>query len=94
MSSTLIDGDNKRNNFATKDLELSCFKLLNQYQARLFISCKKPLEHVTFTQKNPKGEISWVEFKAPFHSHMVKVALVLFDKPPLLMAKRALLFLF
>ena len=76
-------------NITSKDLDLLCFGILGHYCARLFISHEKPLEHVTLTQKDPKGKISWVEFDAPFHSCMIKAALTLFDKPPLLMAKHA-----
>ena len=72
------------------DSELSCFEILNRYHNRLFISREKLLEHITIAQKDPKGQISWVEFDAPFHSHLIRVALALFDKPPLPIAKWAL----
>ena len=72
------------------DTDLSSLELPNRYRARLFVSREKLLEHVTLAQKDLEGRISWVEFDASFHSHMVKVALAIFDKPPLPMAKRAL----
>ena len=82
--------DNNKKHPASKDSELSCFEVLNHYRTRLYISREKLLEHVTLTQKDPEGQISWVEFDAPFHSHIIKVALALFDKPPLLIAKQAM----
>ena len=82
--------DNSQKYPASKDSELSCFKVLNCYHTRLYISCEKLLEHVTLTQKDPEGQISWVEFNTPFHSHIIKVVLALFDKPPLLIAKWAM----
>ena len=75
-------------NTPPRDSDLSCVEILGRYQNRLFISREKLLEHVTLAQKDPKGKISWVEFDAPFHSHLIKIALALFNKPPLLMAKR------
>ena len=75
---------------APTDLELLCFEILNHYHNRLFTSHEKLLEHITITQKDPKGQILWVGFDVPFHSHMIKVALMLCDKPPLPMAKWAM----
>ena len=80
--------DNNKKHPASKDF--SCFEVLNCYCTRLYILREKLLEHVTFAQKDPEGQISWVEFNAPFHSHIIKVALTLFDKPPLLIAKWAM----
>src|SRR5260221_14680301 len=46
MSAPSTAADNRKNT-ASKDLDLSCFELLNQYCTRLFILCEKLLEHVT-----------------------------------------------
>lgn len=85
MSTPSTVDDNEKHT-ASKDSDLSCFEILNRYRARLFIY-EKLLEHVTIARRDPEGQISWAEFDAPFHSHIIKVALALFDKPPLLMAK-------
>ena len=89
MSAPSDTADNDKNT-TTMDSDLSCFEILNRLRARLYISREKLLEHVTLAQKDPKGLISWVEFDAPFHSHLVKIAFMLFNKPPLPMAKKAM----
>ena len=84
------DAANTNKHTTSNDSEMSCFEILARFHARLYISCEKLLEHITLTQKDPKGQISWVEFNMSFHSHLVRITLVHFNKPPLPMAERAI----
>ncbi|RXW21613.1 hypothetical protein EST38_g4253 [Candolleomyces aberdarensis] len=47
----------------------------------MHIARTKLVEHTVIAQKDDRGAFSWVEFDAPFHSHLVKCSLALVDKP-------------
>ena len=92
MPVTYAANDNKAHT-ASNNADLLYSEILNHYQTRLFLLCENLLKHVTIAQKNTEGQISWVELDVPFHSHMIKVVLALFDKPSLPMAKQCSLLL-
>ena len=76
----------------SKVVELSVFDVLNIFRHRWFLSRTALLAQVISAQKAEDGNISWVEFSPPFHSHLVKcaVALVPHHVCPVPMVKRVM----
>jgi hypothetical protein len=70
-------GGDKASRTLSKVVELSVFDVLNIFCRRWFLSRTALLTHVISAQKAEDGNISWVEFDPPFHSHLVKCAVVL-----------------
>ena len=62
-------------------VELSVFDILNIFRRRWFLSRTNLLTNVISAQKAEDGNISWVEFAPPYHSHLVKCAVVLVPHP-------------
>ncbi|KAF8266162.1 hypothetical protein EI94DRAFT_1733714, partial [Lactarius quietus] len=86
---TKLRGGSKALRTSSKVVELSVFDVLNIFHHRWFLSRTALLDHTISAQKAKDGNISWVEFSPPFHSHLVKcaVALVLIHACPVPMAK-------
>jgi hypothetical protein len=70
-------GGDKASRTIPKVVELSVFDVLNIFRRRWFLSRTALLAHVISAQKAEDGDISWVEFNPPFHSHLVKCAVAL-----------------
>lgn len=51
------------------------FDILNDLRTRLFLAKAGLVEHTVVASKGEDSKISWVEFEAPFHSHLVKSSL-------------------
>lgn len=68
-------------------VELSVFDILNIFRRRWFLSRTNLLAHAISAQKAEDGNISWVEFDPPFHSHLVKCAVALVPCPVLKVKK-------
>jgi hypothetical protein len=64
-------GGDKASRTLSKVVELSVFDVLNIFRRRWFLSRTALLTHVISAQKAEDGNISWVEFDPPFHSHLV-----------------------
>ncbi|KAH9027820.1 hypothetical protein EDB85DRAFT_1892829 [Lactarius pseudohatsudake] len=62
-------------------VDLSVFDILNIFRRRWFLSRANLLANVISAQKAEDGNISWVEFSPPFHSHLVKCAVALVPHP-------------
>jgi predicted Zn-ribbon and HTH transcriptional regulator len=62
-------------------VDLSVFDVLNTFHRRWFLSRANLLANAISAQKAEDGNISWVEFTPPFHSHLVKCAVVLVPHP-------------
>ena len=73
-------------------INLSVFDVLNIFHCRWFLSRANLLTNIISAQKAEDGNISWVEFTPPFHSHLVKcaVALVPHHACPVPMVKRVM----
>ena len=73
-------------------VDLSVFDVLNIFRRRWFLSRANLLTNIISAQKAEDGNISWVEFTPPFHSHLVKcaVALVPHRACPVPMVKRVM----
>ena len=73
-------------------VDLSVFDVLNIFRCRWFLSRANLLANAISAQKAEDGNISWVEFTPPFHSHLVKcaVALVPHRACPVPMVKRVM----
>ncbi|KAF8262960.1 hypothetical protein EI94DRAFT_1808033 [Lactarius quietus] len=63
------------------DDELLVFDILNTFHRRWFLSWEHLVKHIISAQKAEDGTFSWVEFPPPFHSHLVKCAVVLVPHP-------------
>jgi hypothetical protein len=59
------------------DVDLSVFDVLNIFRHRWFLSRTNLVTNIISAQKAEDGNISWVEFPPPFHSHLVKCAVAL-----------------
>jgi hypothetical protein len=70
-------GGDKASRTLSKVVELLVFDVLNIFRRRWFLSRTALLTHVISAQKAEDGDISWVEFDPPFHSHLVKCAVAL-----------------
>jgi predicted RNA-binding Zn-ribbon protein involved in translation (DUF1610 family) len=70
-------GGDKASRTLSKVVELSVFDILNIFRRRWFLSRTALLAQVISAQKAEDGDISWVEFNPPFHSHLVKCAVAL-----------------
>ncbi len=60
-----------------KAVVLSVFDVLNIFRRWWFLSQAALLANAISAQKAEDGNISWVEFSPPFHSHLVKCAVAL-----------------
>jgi predicted RNA-binding Zn-ribbon protein involved in translation (DUF1610 family) len=69
------------------DAELSVFDIHNIFRRRWFLSRAHLLTNVISAQKDEDGNISWVEFAPPYHSHLVKCAVALVPHPVLKVKK-------
>jgi hypothetical protein len=85
-------GGDKTSRTISKVVELSVFDVLNIFRRRWFLSRTALLAHVISAQKAEDGDISWVEFNPPFHSHLVKCAVALVPRLgcPVPMVKRVM----
>jgi predicted Zn-ribbon and HTH transcriptional regulator len=85
-------GGDKASRTLSKVIELSVFDILNIFRRRWFLSRTALLTHVISAQKAEDGDISWVEFDPPFHSHLVKCAVALVPRLgcPVPMVKRVM----
>ena len=63
------------------DVELSVFDILNIFRRHWFLSRANLVANVISAQKAEDGNFSWVEFAPPYHSHLVKCAVVLVPHP-------------
>ncbi|KAF8270620.1 hypothetical protein EI94DRAFT_1698711 [Lactarius quietus] len=61
----------------SKVIKLLVFNVLNIFCHQWFLSWTTLLHHIISAQKAEDGNISWVEFSPPFHSHLIKCAVVL-----------------
>jgi hypothetical protein len=59
------------------DVDLLVFDILNIFCHCWFLSRANLVTNVISAQKAEDGNISWVEFSPPFHSHLVKCTVVL-----------------
>jgi hypothetical protein len=66
---------------AKDDPSPGLFDILNTFQRRWFLSQSHLLANALSAHKAEDVLISWVEFAPPFHSHLVKCALVLVPRP-------------
>ncbi|KAH9030354.1 hypothetical protein EDB85DRAFT_1891651 [Lactarius pseudohatsudake] len=62
-------------------VDLSVFDILNIFRRRWFLSRANLLANVISAQKAEDGNLSWVEFSPPYHSHLVKCAVALVPHP-------------
>jgi hypothetical protein len=62
-------------------VDLSVFDILNIFRRRWFLSRTDLVAHAISAQKAEDGNISWVEFAPPYHSHLVKCAVALVPHP-------------
>ena len=63
-------------------VDLSVFNILNIFHCRWFLSrANNLLANAISAQKAEDGNIFWVEFSPPFHSHLVKCAVALVPHP-------------
>jgi predicted RNA-binding Zn-ribbon protein involved in translation (DUF1610 family) len=62
-------------------VDLSVFDILNIFRRRWFLSRTNLMANVVSAQKAEDGNISWVEFTPPFHSHLIKCAVALVPHP-------------
>jgi hypothetical protein len=85
-------GGDKASRTLSKVVELSVFDVLNIFHRRWFLSRTALLTHVISAQKAEDGNISWVEFDPPFHSHLVKCTVALVPRLgcPVPMVKRVM----
>jgi hypothetical protein len=65
-------GGDKASRTISKVVKLLVFDVLNIFRCWWFLSRTALLAHVISAQKAEDGDISWVEFDPPFHSHLVK----------------------
>ncbi|KAF8257640.1 hypothetical protein EI94DRAFT_1920486 [Lactarius quietus] len=73
-------------------VELLVFNVLNTFRRRWFLSRAYLVTQVISAQKAEDGKLSWVEFPPPYHSHLVKCAVVLVPHRgcPLSMVKKVM----
>ncbi|KAH9075640.1 hypothetical protein EDB83DRAFT_2515324 [Lactarius deliciosus] len=76
-----VKGRAKSNQSHPVDVDLSVFDILNIFRRRWFLSRANLLANAISAQKAEDGNISWVEFSPPFHSHLVKCAVALVPHP-------------
>ncbi|KAF8259398.1 hypothetical protein EI94DRAFT_1751681, partial [Lactarius quietus] len=74
---TMPRGGSKALQTSPKVIELSVFDVFNIFHRRWFLSRTALLHHAISAQKAEDGNISWVEFSPPFHSHLIKCTDVL-----------------
>ena len=71
----------------SENAKLSVFDILNIFRCRWFLSRACLLANTISAQKDEDGNISWVEFTPPYHSHLVKCAVALVPHPVLTVKK-------
>ncbi|KAI9429828.1 hypothetical protein H4582DRAFT_2088275 [Lactarius indigo] len=71
----------KSNRSHPAGVDLSVFDILNTFHRRWFLSRPNLLANTISAQKVEDGNISWVEFSPPYHSHLVKSAVALVPHP-------------
>ncbi|KAH9048597.1 hypothetical protein EDB83DRAFT_2522866 [Lactarius deliciosus] len=76
-----VKGRAKSNRSHPVDADLSVFDILNIFRRRWFLSRPNLLANAISAQKTEDGNISWVEFSPPYHSHLVKSAVALVPHP-------------
>ncbi|KAH9021511.1 hypothetical protein EDB85DRAFT_2278436 [Lactarius pseudohatsudake] len=76
-----VKGRAKSNRSLPVDADLSVFDILNIFRCRWFLSRPNLLANAISAQKAEDGNISWVEFSPPYHSHLVKSAVALVPHP-------------
>ncbi|KAH9024075.1 hypothetical protein EDB85DRAFT_2292683 [Lactarius pseudohatsudake] len=74
-------GQAKSNQSLPVDADLLVFDILNTFRRRWFLSRPNLLANAISAQKAEDGNISWVEFSPPYHSHLVKSAVALVPHP-------------
>ncbi|KAH9014624.1 hypothetical protein EDB85DRAFT_2157292 [Lactarius pseudohatsudake] len=74
-------GRAKSNRSHPEGADLSVFDILNTFRCRWFLSRPNLLANTISAQKAEGGNISWVEFSPPYHSHLVKSAVALVPHP-------------
>jgi hypothetical protein len=60
-----------------ENMELSVFDILNIFHCHWFLSWDHLRAQALLAQKAKDGNLTWVEFTAQFHAHLVKCAIVL-----------------
>ena len=73
--------------FASAD-DLSVFDLTAILRAQWFLDGSHLASNVVSAQRGPNGDIDWVEFAPPFHTHLIKCATALL--PPQLCSMKQL----
>ncbi|KAH9048627.1 hypothetical protein EDB83DRAFT_2522898 [Lactarius deliciosus] len=73
-------------------VDLSVFDILNIFRRCWFLSRPNLLANAISAQKTEDGNISWVEFSPPYHSHLVKSAVALV--PHLVHAVKKVMFVY
>jgi len=76
-----VKGGAKPKRSTSENAELSVFDILNIFRRRWFLSRTCLLANTISAQKDEDGNISWVEFTPPYHSHLVKCAVALVPHP-------------
>ncbi|KAF8258477.1 hypothetical protein EI94DRAFT_1754601, partial [Lactarius quietus] len=74
---TMPRGGSKALWTSPKVIELLVFDVLNIFCCWWLLSQTALLHHAISAEKAEDGNISWVEFSPPFHSHLIKCAVVL-----------------
>ena len=72
-----VKGEAKPKRSPSENAELLVFDILNIFRRRWFLSRDCLLANTISAQKDEDGNISWVEFTPPYHSHLVKCAVAL-----------------
>ena len=73
--------------FASAD-DLSVFDLTAILRSRWFLNRSHLASNVVSAQRGPNGDLDWVEFAPPFHTHLIKCATALL--PPQLCSMKRL----
>ncbi|KAH9034395.1 hypothetical protein EDB83DRAFT_2525229 [Lactarius deliciosus] len=76
-----VKGRAKSNRSHPVDADLLVFDILNIFRRCWFLSRPNLLANAISAQKTEDGNISWVEFSPPYHSHLVKSAVALVPHP-------------
>ena len=82
-----VKGGAKSKQSPSENAKLSVFDILNIFHRRWFLSRACLLANTISAQKDEDGNISWVEFTPPYHSHLVKCAVMLVPHPVLTVEK-------
>ena len=82
-----VKGGAKSKRSPSENAKLSVFDILNIFCHCWFLSRACLLANTISAQKDEDGNISWVEFTPPYHSHLVKCAVALVPHPVLTVKK-------